>query len=104
MAELKVNTSKFDISEHLKTTEDIANYLDALLEEGNDKAFNAGLGHIARALGMAQIAEQSGLGRTSLYKALSEEGNPEFSTVVKVARSMGVKFVAVPIDQEHAPA
>lgn len=88
--------SPLDVARHLETSEDIAGYLEALLEEGDEKAFVAGLGHVARARGMTQIALDAGLGRASLYKALAEDGNPEFSTVVKVAKALGVKLVAVP--------
>ncbi len=88
--------SKLDIAEHLESAEDIAGYLEALLEEGDEKAFVAGLGHVARARGMTEVARDAGLGRASLYKALREGGNPEFSTVLKVAKALGVKLIAVP--------
>ena len=94
--------SKLDIAEYLESAEDIAGYLEALLEEGDEKAFVAGLGHVARARGMsakavrAIVARDAGLGRASLYKALREGGNPEFSTVLKVAKALGVKLIAVP--------
>ncbi len=87
---------KWDSAEHLKTGEDIANYLDACLEEaGDDPAFIAkALGNIARAHGMSQLARETGLGRESLYKALSGEGNPSFATILKVIRALGVKLHA----------
>ena len=87
---------RWDSSEHLKTDEDIANYLDACLEEaGDDPAFIAkALGNIARARGMSQLARDTGLGRESLYKALSGEGNPSFATILKVIRALGVKLHA----------
>ncbi len=85
---------KWDSAEHLKTDEDIALYLEACLEEaGDDAAFIAkALGTIARAKGMTQLAKDTGLGRESLYKALSGEGNPSFATILKVARSLGLEF------------
>ena len=71
------------MAEHLETDEDMAAYLEAALEEGDPALVAAALGDIARAKGMAQIAQETGLGRESLYKALSPEGNPEFATVLK---------------------
>jgi probable addiction module antidote protein len=86
--------SKWDSAEHLQTKEDIALYFDACLEEaGDDVAFIAkALGNIARAYGMTQLANDTGLGRESLYKALSEGGNPSFATILKVTRALGLKF------------
>ncbi|NDA48743.1 MAG: putative addiction module antidote protein, partial [Alphaproteobacteria bacterium] len=76
MAALKLK--KWDSAQYLKTEEDMALYLDACLQEaGDDAAFIAkALGQIARAKGMSQVAREAGLGRESLYKALSGEGNP----------------------------
>jgi len=95
----EITLQKWDVVEHLKTEEDMAMYLEAALEE-NDPAFIASvLGDIARAKGMTQIAEKTGLGRTSLYKALSANGNQEFSTILKVIEALGIKLRAVPADQ-----
>lgn len=87
-----VRLRKWDSAEHLKTNEDIALYLDACLEEaGDDAAFIAkALGNVARARGMTQLARDTGLGRESLYKALSGEGNPSFATILKVLRALGL--------------
>ena len=92
----KIKLRKWDSAEHLNTDEDIALYLDACLEEaGDDPAFIAkALGNIARARGMSQLARETGLGRESLYKALSGEGNPSFATILKVIRALGVKLHA----------
>ena len=92
MAALKL--TKWDSAEHLKDEEDIALYLEACFNEaGDDAAFIAkALGEIARARGMTQLAKDTGLGRESLYKALSGEGNPSFATVLKVMHSMGIKL------------
>lgn len=94
MAKLKLR--KWDSAEHLNSDEDIALYLDACLEEaGDDPAFIAkALGTIARARGMSQLARETGLGRESLYKALSGEGNPSFATILKVIHALGVKLHA----------
>lgn len=94
---------KWDSAEYLKTDEDMAMYLDACMEEaGDDAAFIAkALGTIARAKGMTQLANETGLGRESLYKALSGEGNPSFATILKVVHALGLKLAAQPI---HATA
>ena len=86
--------SKWDSAEHLKTDEDMAAYLEACLEEaGDDAAFIAkALGNIASAKGMTQLSKDTGLGRESLYKALSGEGNPSFATILKVTHALGLKF------------
>ena len=88
--------SKFDSAEYLKTEEDMAAYLDACLEEAeDDPAFiTKALGVIARARGMSQLARDTGMTRQALYKALSEDGNPEFSTVLKVVHALGLKLGA----------
>ncbi len=87
-------TTQWDVSEHLKTEEDMVAYLEAALAENDPALIVAVLGDIARAKGMAQIAKQAGLGRESLYKALSPEGNPEFATVMKVVSALGLRFHA----------
>jgi probable addiction module antidote protein len=85
---------KWDTAEHLQTEEDIAMFLEACFEEaGDDAAFIAkALGTIARARGMTQLAKSTGLGRESLYKALSGEGNPSFATILKVSHALGLKI------------
>jgi probable addiction module antidote protein/putative addiction module killer protein len=90
----KIQTLPWDAAEHLETEEDMAAYLEAALEEGDPALVAAALGDIARAKGMAQIARETGLGRESLYKALSPEGNPEFGTVLKVIRALGLRLHA----------
>lgn len=91
----KTQTRPWDVAEHLETAEDMAAYLEAALEDGDPRLVAAALGDIARAKGMAQIARESGLGRESLYKALSPEGNPELATVLKVVRALGLRLHAV---------
>ena len=92
----KIKLSKWDSAEYLKTDEDMVLYLEACLEEaGDDAAFIAkALGTIARAKGMTQLANETGLGRESLYKALSGEGNPSFATILKVMTALGIKLHA----------
>ncbi len=84
-----MKTSKFDIAEYLDDEEMIQEYLNAVLEEGDSKEIVVALGHIAKAIGMTKIAEQSGLSRPSLYKALSEDSKPQFETILKVLRAIG---------------
>lgn len=92
----KTKTSRYDVSEHLRTPEEMAAYLEACLEEANgDAAFIAkALGDIARAKGMSQVARDAGLSRESLYKALSGERSPGFDTVLKVLGALGLSLRA----------
>jgi probable addiction module antidote protein len=88
----KTITTSWDPADHLKTEEDMAEYLEAALEEGDSALIAAVLGDIARAKGMSQVARESGLGRESLYKALSPNGNPEFATILKVIAALGLQL------------
>ncbi len=94
----KTKTRAYDVAEHLRTPEEMALYLDAcILESEGDAAFIAkALGDIARAQGMSAVAKKAGLSRESLYKALSGERNPDFSTVLKVTHALGVRLHAAP--------
>lgn len=95
----KPKTSPYDVAEHLRTAEEMAAYLDAWLEEAPDdvSGIARALGDVARAKGMSQVARDTGLSRESLYRALSEDGNPSFATVLKVVRALGVRFHAQPV-------
>jgi probable addiction module antidote protein len=90
----KTKTRPWDVAEHLGTVEDMAAYLEAALEEGDPALIAAAMGDIARAKGITQIARETGLGRESLYKALSTEGNPEFATILKVVKALGLRLHA----------
>lgn len=94
----KTKTVPYDVAEQLRTPEEMAAYLDAWLTEAPDDAVGIAraLGDIARAKGMSQVARDAGLGRESLYKALGENGNPSFATILKVARALGVRLHAEP--------
>ena len=89
-----IKLRKWDSAEHLKTDEDMVLYLQACMDEaGDDAAFIAkALGNIARAKSMTQLAKDTGMGRESLYKALSGEGNPSFGTILKVMHALGIKL------------
>ena len=92
----KTVTTRYDVSDHLRTPEEMAAYLEACLEEaGADAAFiPKALGDIARAKGMAQVARDAGLSRESLYKALSGERSPGFDTILKVIHALGLRLHA----------
>jgi probable addiction module antidote protein len=92
----RTKTLAYDVAEQLRTPEEMAAYLDAWFEEAPDDAAGIAraLGDIARARGMTQVARDAGLSRESLYRALSEDGNPSFATILKVARALGVRLHA----------
>jgi probable addiction module antidote protein len=96
---MSTKTSPFDASEYLKSEKDIAEYLSAVIEEGDYALLIAAIGDIAKARGMSKIATDSGLGRESLYKALNLDSNPRFDTVLRVLSALGVniKFDARPV-------
>jgi probable addiction module antidote protein len=93
---MNTNTSAYDVSDYLRTPEEMAAYLEACIEEADgDAAFIAkALGDIARAQGMTQVARDAGLSRESLYKALSGERSPSFDTILKVVSALGLKLSA----------
>lgn len=86
----------FDITEYLDSDEAIAEYLSQVLEEGDNEEFLRAIGYIAKARGMAQIAQETGLGRESLYKAFRPNAKPRFETVMKVMNALKLQFSAVP--------
>ncbi len=92
----KTKTMGYDVTAQLRTPKEMAAYLDTWLDEFPDDAAGIAraLGDIARAKGMTQVAKEAGLSRESLYRALSEDGNPNFDTVLRVARALGIKFHA----------
>ena len=83
-------------AEHPHSDEAMAAYLEAALEECDASLFAAALGDIARTKGMSQLARETGLGRESLYKALSPAGNPEFATILRVVGALGLRLHATP--------
>ena len=91
---VKTPTRPWDAADHLKTEEDIVAYIDAAFEDGDPALIAAALGDVARARGMTQVSAEAGLGRESLYKALSSGGNPELATVIKVMRALGLRLRA----------
>ena len=99
---MALETTKWDVVDHLKTDEDIAYFLEAVFEDGDPALITAALGDVARAKGMTQLAKDTGLAREALYRSLSAEGKPEFTTVLKVMRAFGLRLAAVPLDDEAA--
>ncbi|KYG78548.1 putative addiction module antidote protein [Roseivirga ehrenbergii] len=84
--------TKFDIAEYLEDDALIVEYLNTVLEEGDTEDIISALGHVAKARGMTRIAEETGLSRPSLYKALSQGAKPQFDTILKVLRAVGGKL------------
>ena len=93
---MTLKTTLWDASEHLDNEEMVFAYMNAALEDGDPAVIAATLGDVARARGMSQIAKAAGVSRESLYKSLSAEGNPEFGTVMKVMKALGVTLSATP--------
>lgn len=91
-----METSKFDIAEYLDSEEMIAEYLNAVLAEENNADVIEAIGYVAKAKGMTRIAEETGLSRPSLYKALSDGAKPQFETIVKVLRAVGGEIQVKP--------
>ncbi len=94
---MNIKTRTFTAADYLDNDETIAEYLNLALEDSNPEMLLLALANIARARGMAQVAQDSGLGRESLYKALSDGAKPRYDTVLKVMRALGVKLHAEPI-------
>jgi probable addiction module antidote protein len=97
-AKSRLKTRPWDPVEYLKSDADRAAYLEAALEGGDPAVIVAMLGDIARSCGMSEISKATGLGRESLYKALSREGNPALGTVLQVIRAVGLQLHATPAE------
>lgn len=87
-----VKISDWDASEYLDSEADVVAYLNAALEDGNPAVLQAALGDVAKARGMAAVARQAGVGRESLYKSLSADGNPSWQTITKVFNALGLQL------------
>ena len=88
----EMETTKWDVADFLDSPEAIAAYLNAAMEDGDPVLINAALGDVARARGMTRMARDTGLAREALYRALRPEGRPEFTTVVKVIKALGLRL------------
>ena len=89
---MPLETFPYDTAEHLKTPEHIAAYLDAVLEDNDPALLAHALGVVARARGMAQIAQDTGRSREQLYRTLSERGNPQLDTLMRVLDAIGLQL------------
>jgi probable addiction module antidote protein len=94
MSRKRPSTRPWDAARHLTTDAEIVAYLEAALEDGDAAVIAAALGDVARARGMTDVARRAGLGRESLYKALSPGGNPELSTILRVLKALGLRLRA----------
>jgi probable addiction module antidote protein len=92
-----MGTSSFDIADYLDSNEMIAQYLNTVLEDGDNSDLIQAIGHIAKAIGMTKIAEETGMSRPSLYKALSEGSKPQFTTIMKVLKAIGGQIQVNPL-------
>ncbi len=99
---MPLQTETWDPADHLDSDEAVTAYLEAAFEENDPALIAAALGDVARARGMSRIARQAGLSRESLYKALSPEGNPEFGTILRVMRALGVRLSVQAASSEQA--
>jgi probable addiction module antidote protein len=97
---MALKTWKFGVAKFLETDQDIALTLSEALETGDAAYVAHALGAVARSRGMAKVAHETGLGRESLYKALSGSGNPELATVLRVAKALGMELLARPMGQQ----
>lgn len=86
----------FDAADYLDTPEDIAFYLEAVLEDGDPALIAAALGDVARSKGMSAVSRQAGVTREALYKALSENGDPKLSTLIGVLKALGLQLAVRP--------
>ncbi|MFG5121855.1 addiction module antidote protein [Methylorubrum sp. POS3] len=94
---MALETRPYDTAEHLKTPEHIAAYLDAVLEDNDPALLAHALGVVARAQGMAEIAQETGRSREQLYRTLSEKGNPQLDTLMGVLKAMGLRLSIQPV-------
>ena len=93
---MALKTTPWDASEHLDSEDAIAAYLEAAFEDGDPKLIAAALGDVARSRGMTEVAARAGLSRESLYRALSQNGNPELATILKVTKALGLRVSVEP--------
>ncbi|HCC55486.1 MAG TPA: putative addiction module antidote protein [Desulfobulbaceae bacterium] len=92
---MHIKTQPFDIAAHLQSTENIRAFLQEVAETGDETDFIHALNIAARAKGMSEVAISAGVTRASLYKSLSEDGNPRFDTISKIVKSLGCKLAVV---------
>ena len=91
-----IETRPFDVQNYLTTPEDRAAYLDAILEDGDTSLIAAGLGEIAKAIGVSEFARRAGLSREAVYKGLIPGGNPTLDTLTKATKELGLRLTVAP--------
>ena len=89
---MAIETTKFDVQNHLKSPEDRAAYLEAAFEDGDPSLITHALGDVARAVGMTNVAKEAGVTREALYRALSSKGDPKLSTLLGVMKALNIKI------------
>lgn len=97
-----METTKFDVADYLDSNEMMIAYLNTILAEGNDADVIVAIGNVAKSIGMTKIANETGLSRPSLYKALSDGSKPQFETIMKVLRAIGGQLQINPSSEELA--
>ncbi|MGU3668767.1 addiction module antidote protein [Methylobacterium sp. A49B] len=97
---MPLETRPYDTAEHLRMPEDIVLYIEAVLEDGDPALVADAIGVVARARGMAQIAQETGRSREQLYRTLSEKGNPQLDTLMGVLKAIGLRLSVKPIETE----
>ncbi|HET7412207.1 MAG TPA: addiction module antidote protein [Pararhizobium sp.] len=101
---MPLETTRFDVIDHLKTPEDRLAYIEAAFEDGDPSFITHALGDVARAVGMTSVAREAGVTREALYKALSEKGDPRLTTLLGVMRALGVRLSAKPSRPDETSA
>lgn len=97
---MAIKTIPFDAADYLDSPEAQTEYLRESFESGDSADIQEAIGTVARARGMAQVAQAAGVGRQSLYKALDERGNPEFATILSVVRALGLNLTVTPTQRQ----
>lgn len=95
---MPLETTRFDVQDHLKTPEECLAYIEAAFEDGEPGFIAHALGDVARAKGMTAVAKEAGVTREALYKALSANGDPRLSTFLGVLKALGIKLTATPLE------
>lgn len=95
---MAITVKKWDAADYLKSADDIAAYLEAVIEDGDTKEILQALGIVARSAGMTEIAKKTGVGRESLYKSLGPDGNPSFATVNSVLKALNLRINVTPMN------
>lgn len=98
---IPVETTPWDAAEHLDSGEMVVAYLEAAFDDGDPAVIAAAIGDVARARGMSGIAREASLSRESLYRTLSKDGNPEFLTVLKVLKALGLRLSVEPVPEQE---